>query len=86
MVNSHRRFGTTYRCRLPSGQTVYPSTLRNVPEERRSHLQRGGSPKSGVFISAVQTVFVFRLVPSVLFCLMPHTRLIPLFFYSILSV
>jgi len=82
MVNSHRRFGTTYRSRLSKSQTVYPSTLRNIPEERRSHLHRGGSPKSPLFISVVQTVFVFRLIPSVPFCLMPHKRLIPLFFYQ----
>jgi hypothetical protein len=86
MVNSYRRFGTTYRSRLSKSLTVYLSTLRNIPEERRSHLHRDGSPKSRVFISAVQNVFVSRLVTSVPFCLMPHTRLIPLFFYSILSI
>jgi len=26
--------------------TNYQSTLRNIPEERRSHLHRGGSRKS----------------------------------------
>ena len=84
--NSHRRFGTTCRSRLSNSQTVYLSTQRNIPEERRSHLHRGRSLKSRVFISALQTVFVFRLVPSVPLCLMPHTRLIPIFFYNTLSV
>ena len=79
MVNSHRS-------RLSKRQTVYPSTPRNILEEGRSHLHRGGSTRTRVFISAVHTVFVFRLVPSVPFCLMPHKLLIPLFFYSILSI
>ena len=52
LVVCYRRFGTTYRS-IFKGQAVqedlvtnYQSTLRNIPEERRSHLYRGGSPKS----------------------------------------
>jgi len=29
-----------------TSETNSKSTLRNIPEERRSHLHRGGSPKS----------------------------------------
>jgi len=79
-------FSSTFRdnIKVPyfKSQTVYPSMLCNIPEELRFHLHRGGSPKSRVFISAVQTV-LFRLF---LFCLIPHKRLIPLFFYSTLTI
>jgi hypothetical protein len=36
--------------RIETSVTSYQSTLRKLPEERRSHLKRGGSLKSGVFI------------------------------------
>jgi len=86
MVNSYRRFGTTYPSRLSNSQTVYPYTQRNIPEERRSHSHRGWSLKSRVFISAVQTVFVCRLVPSVPLPLAPHKRLIPILFHGTLPL
>jgi len=46
MVVWHRRFGSTNRSHIEvsSFLTYYHSTLRNIPDERRSHLQYGGSP------------------------------------------
>jgi hypothetical protein len=58
-VVSYLRFGTTYQTHL-QGQALkigqigcpetsvnnYLSSLRNIPEERRSHLYHGGSLKS----------------------------------------
>jgi len=86
MVNSYRRFGTTYRSSLSNSQTVYPYTQRNIPEESRSHSHRGRSLKSRLFISAVQILFVCRLVPSVALLLTPHKRLNPILFYVTLPL
>jgi len=58
-IGSYQRFGTTCQshvpssrvkmgltCRLETSVTNYPSTLRNIREERRSHLHHSGSLKS----------------------------------------
>ena len=58
-VVSYRRFGTTYRSLLQGSNSLhvwtdelsrnvgnYQFTLRNIPEELISHLNRGGSLKS----------------------------------------
>ena len=54
-VVRYRSFGTTYRFLdpwrldpwvVPKRRLHYQSTLRNIQEERRSHLYRGGSLKS----------------------------------------
>jgi hypothetical protein len=60
LVGSYRRFGATYRSHIQGSSLIledwtnmllrnignYQSTLRNIPEERRSHLHRGGNLKS----------------------------------------
>jgi hypothetical protein len=52
VVVKYRRFGTTYRVpslgvkKSKTSVQNYHSTLRNIPEEHISHLQRGGSLKS----------------------------------------
>jgi hypothetical protein len=38
--------------------TNYQSTLGNIPEEWRSHLNRGGSLKSRKFITVVTFIFL----------------------------
>jgi len=43
---SYRRFWTTYRSHLYERSVRNYNTLRNNPEERNSHLLRGGSLKS----------------------------------------
>ena len=56
---SYRRFGTTYRshiqgsnipmgCFETSVQNYHSTTLRNIPEERRSLIHRGGCLKSRI--------------------------------------
>jgi len=50
-VDRYRCFGTSYLSHLQESSSPvnvgnYQSTLRNIPEERRSHLHRGGSLKS----------------------------------------
>jgi len=41
LVFNHRRLWTIYP--VPSSVSNYKSTLRNIPEERRSHLYGGRS-------------------------------------------
>jgi hypothetical protein len=66
LVVSWRRFGTTCRFQLQgigcseTSLTDYESTLRNIPEERRSHLHRSGSLKSRKFtITFIANAFFF---------------------------
>jgi hypothetical protein len=46
MVVWHRRFGSRNRSHIEGSScvTYYHSTLRNIPDERRSHVQYGGRP------------------------------------------
>jgi hypothetical protein len=49
MAIPYRRFGKTYRSHLEDRTASvknYHHTLRNIPEERRSHLLRSGRLKS----------------------------------------
>jgi hypothetical protein len=47
----------------------YHYTLRNIPEERRSHLHRGGSLKSRRAVTAFGTLFLASgFLQSHLFC------------------
>jgi hypothetical protein len=55
LIASYRRFGTNFRSKIQgqevkiypeTSETNYQSTLCNIPEDRRSRLHRGGSPKS----------------------------------------
>ena len=70
-LTGYRRFGTSYRshlqgtaCPLKMGPigcpetsvNNYGSTLRNIPEERRSHLHRGSSVKSLTVSFSISTV------------------------------
>jgi hypothetical protein len=52
---NYRRFGTAYWCHVQGMETIsgpetsitnYQSALRNIPEERKSHLQRGAGQES----------------------------------------
>ena len=56
---SYRPFGTAYRSHLQESSSPKKnthSTLRNIPEERRSHLHRGGSltPSNPAFLEKLQ--------------------------------
>ena len=59
LVFSYRHFGIAYRFRFqgPSPETPvanYQSTLRNIPEERRPRLHRGGSRKSRKLLTSIK--------------------------------
>jgi hypothetical protein len=59
LVFSYRHFGIAYRLHFqgPSPETPvanYHSTLRNIPEERRPRLHRGGSRKSRKLLTSIK--------------------------------
>jgi len=58
LVVSYWRFETTYRSHLVASSSPatfgnYQFTLRNIPQERRSCLQRRGRPKSWIAVTTV---------------------------------
>jgi hypothetical protein len=67
---TYRRFGTIYRSHLFGFLTLkmgkigcpemsvrnYHYTLRNIPEERRSHVLRSGSLKSSIILGCLQGI------------------------------
>jgi hypothetical protein len=65
LVASYRCFGAACRSR---NVAKYQSTLRNIPEEHRSHLLSGGNLKSAISsLSPIPKVFIH--LPSMFICM-----------------
>ena len=84
VVISYRRFGTTYMRFGPIGcpetwTRNYHYSLRNIPEERSSHLLRGGSLKSH------KNEWSCNSAPPYIFC-MVYTLLTTLYWDSSLTL